>query len=113
MRERYQQDAACRVIARLARERDQARQALASLAPAPVAAQQMDVDSAATGTQPLPAAVLAQIEATHKELSSARKKRAKTDVAAASKVFVDFFLPQMSPFVTLTLPFFLFLSIFF
>jgi len=79
----YQHDAACRVIARLIKERDDARQALAearptavsapaaSAAPAAPAAGPMEVDGA-SGMTPV---VIGRFEATSKELSKGRKKR--------------------------------------
>jgi pre-mRNA-processing factor 19 len=96
----YQHDAACRVIARLTRERDQARQALAMLNPsgshvdmaaaaatsvaagttaaATDDAEEMDVD----GGDGMSAAVLAAINKTNKTLSKGRKKRAKSATLA-------------------------------
>ncbi len=79
----YQHDAACRVIARLIKERDDARQALAearpsagsvpaaSAAPAAPAVGAMEVDGA-SGMTP---AVLGRFEANAKGLSKGRKKR--------------------------------------
>ena len=79
----YQHDAACRVIARLIKERDDARQALAearpsvgavpaaSAAPAAPAAGAMEVDGA-SGMTPV---VVGRFEANAKGLSKGRKKR--------------------------------------
>lgn len=70
----YQNDAACRVIARLTRERDQARQALAMLQPAALGSASgsgaMEVDGTDAG-------VLEKIEAKSKELNAIRKQRSK------------------------------------
>ncbi|GJE85903.1 pre-mRNA-processing factor 19 [Phanerochaete sordida] len=76
----YMQDAATRVVARLIRERDAAREALASVSAtmgvAPAANGSGDVemgDAAEAGG--LPENVLSQIDETHQKLSAARKKR--------------------------------------
>lgn len=68
----YQHDAAIRVIARLTRERDEARDALKNF----------DVNSAKTNgdamqvdTQGLPAAMIEKVDATHQRLSRTRRKR--------------------------------------
>ncbi|KAI0344146.1 nuclear matrix protein NMP200 [Trametopsis cervina] len=76
----YTQDAATRVVARLIRERDAAREALASVsatmgvAPANGAAGDVEMTEAAEAGG-LPENVLSQIDETHKTLSAARKKR--------------------------------------
>ncbi|EIM92935.1 WD40 repeat-like protein [Stereum hirsutum FP-91666 SS1] len=77
----YAQDAASRVVARLTRERDMARQALASvqasMGVAP-SASEGDVEMAEEGASQegiLPASIVAQIDATHTALTSTRKKR--------------------------------------
>ncbi|KAL0950702.1 hypothetical protein HGRIS_007479 [Hohenbuehelia grisea] len=79
----YAQDAATRVVARLIRERDAAREALANvhasmgIAPAQPAAGQ-DVDMAeepAATEETLPAEIVTQIDEGHAKLSAARKKR--------------------------------------
>lgn len=76
----YQHDAACRVIARLIKERDDARQALAEARPSAVsvpaasaapAAGAMEVDGA-SGMTPV---VIGRLEANAKGLSKGRKKR--------------------------------------
>ena len=86
----YEHDAACRVIARLIKERDDARQALAEMrpsapaAPAVPAAASNGGASAAGGSAAameveatgLSAEASAHIDATHKSLSKGRKKRA-------------------------------------
>ncbi|KAF5337234.1 hypothetical protein D9611_003093 [Ephemerocybe angulata] len=76
----YAQDAANRVVARLLRERDAAREALSNvqssmgIAPTQAAAAE-DVEMAETG---LPVEIISQIEETHKTLSASRKKRKTT-----------------------------------
>ncbi|KAG8954125.1 hypothetical protein FRC03_011549 [Tulasnella sp. 419] len=74
----YQQDAATRVAARLIRERDSAREALASvqasMGVAPAAGDVEMVDSAQPDSA-LPAEVLSAIEEKHSALSATRKKR--------------------------------------
>eukprot|EP00730_Choanoeca_flexa_P002532 TRINITY_DN11083_c0_g1_i3.p1 TRINITY_DN11083_c0_g1~~TRINITY_DN11083_c0_g1_i3.p1 ORF type:complete len:446 (+),score=73.64 TRINITY_DN11083_c0_g1_i3:39-1376(+) len=92
----YQYDASTRVIARLIKERDQARQALSTLQPngvtpaasAPAAPQDtgMDVaDESANST--LPAEAVSAIEATAATLSKGRKKRAKpADLASPDAI---------------------------
>ncbi|TEB35129.1 nuclear matrix protein NMP200 [Coprinellus micaceus] len=62
----YAQDAAQRVVARLIRERDAAREALSNVQAS------MDVEMGESG---LPADVVTQIDETHKTLSAARKKK--------------------------------------
>ncbi|KAI0706063.1 WD40-repeat-containing domain protein [Cytidiella melzeri] len=73
----YTQDAATRVVARLIRERDAAREALASVsATMGVARTNGDVEMAeAADAGGLPENILSQIDETHKTLSAARKKR--------------------------------------
>ncbi|THG98460.1 hypothetical protein EW026_g3727 [Hermanssonia centrifuga] len=76
----YTQDAATRVVARLIRERDAAREALASvsatLGVAPAAAANGDVDMADSEEAiSLPEHIVAQIDETHEALSATRKKR--------------------------------------
>ncbi|KAG6919599.1 hypothetical protein DXG01_004263 [Tephrocybe rancida] len=76
----YAQDAASRVVARLIRERDAAREALANVQAtmgiAPSEASAEDVEMAEGATEDgLPAAVIASIDETHQALSAARKKR--------------------------------------
>ncbi|KAF2136995.1 uncharacterized protein K452DRAFT_362154 [Aplosporella prunicola CBS 121167] len=69
----YQHDAAVRVIARLTRERDEARDALSKVtvsAGGAAGGDAMQVD-----TQALPEAIAAKIDARHAELSSTRRKR--------------------------------------
>ena len=78
----YQHDAACRVIARLTRERDQARQALATLQPtsvvAPVAENNdgaMEVDAADEGDDGMTAEIIEKLVKASKVLSKGRKKK--------------------------------------
>ncbi|CCJ30675.1 unnamed protein product, partial [Pneumocystis jirovecii] len=73
----YQHDAACRVIARLLKERDEAREALKTIKiasgpsnNAPVDSEQMDMD-----VQTLPEHITQKIDETQKVLSSNRRKR--------------------------------------
>ncbi|KAI0274880.1 WD40 repeat-like protein [Gloeopeniophorella convolvens] len=76
----YSQDAASRVIARLMRERDAAREALANvqasmgISAAPSGDVEMAEQSAPAGNA-LPEKVIADIEETHQALSALRKKR--------------------------------------
>eukprot|EP00744_Colponema_vietnamica_P007814 GILI01011195.1.p1 GENE.GILI01011195.1~~GILI01011195.1.p1 ORF type:complete len:515 (-),score=148.05 GILI01011195.1:117-1661(-) len=93
----YQHDAACRVIARLVKERDAARSELARLqgkaggAPAAVPSQEgMDVEKNSSGPD---AAIAEKIESTASQLSSQRKKRpmpadlaSSEDIAAMAEV---------------------------
>ncbi|KAG6817631.1 hypothetical protein H0H87_006259 [Tephrocybe sp. NHM501043] len=76
----YSQDAASRVVARLIRERDAAREALANvqatmgIATTEPAAEDVEMTEG-TAEDGLPAAVVASIDETHQVLSAARKKR--------------------------------------
>ncbi|KAF9072733.1 WD40-repeat-containing domain protein [Rhodocollybia butyracea] len=88
----YAQDAASRVVARLIRERDAAREALANVQATmgitPSASTSEDVemveDSAA---EALPTEIVAQIDETHQALSAARKKRKPpTGYATAAEI---------------------------
>ncbi|KAG5651561.1 hypothetical protein H0H81_008239 [Sphagnurus paluster] len=91
----YSQDAASRVVARLMRERDAAREALANvqatmgIAPADGSG---DVEMSEEGAteETLPAAVVTRIEETHQTLSAARKKR-KPPVGYSTAVEVKTF----------------------
>jgi len=87
----YQHDAACRVIARLTRERDEARGALATLQPAATAAataateddgMQVDAGEAEDDDGGMTSKVLADMEAKAKQLSKGRKKREKSATLA-------------------------------
>ncbi|KAG8991093.1 hypothetical protein FRB90_001467 [Tulasnella sp. 427] len=72
----YQQDAATRVIARLIKERDAARDALASVQATTGLSAGQDVDMAEGQPESaLPADVMSTIEETNSSLSSLRKKR--------------------------------------
>lgn len=92
----YQHDAACRVIARLTRERDEARHALATMQPAQaVAAPQhadsggMDVEVAAPAEAEdgMTDEVIAKLTKTAKTLSKQRKKRSKpAELATADQI---------------------------
>ncbi|KAF2087854.1 Prp19-domain-containing protein [Saccharata proteae CBS 121410] len=70
----YQHDAAIRVIARLTRERDQARDALSKVTVSAGGAAG-NGDAMQIDAQALPEAIVAKVETTHKELSSTRRKR--------------------------------------
>ncbi|KAG8846599.1 hypothetical protein FRB96_001943 [Tulasnella sp. 330] len=88
----YQQDAATRVVARLIRERDAAREALASVSASmgvapPVNDVEMVEDAATQPQNALPAEVSTIIEETHASLSAIRKKRkAPTDYVKPADV---------------------------
>ncbi|KAG9044474.1 hypothetical protein FS837_008092 [Tulasnella sp. UAMH 9824] len=84
----YQQDAATRVIARLIKERDAARDALASVQATTGLSTTQDVDMAeAPSESALPADVMSTIEETNSSLSSVRKKRKPpTDYAKPESV---------------------------
>ncbi|KAK7064588.1 WD40-repeat-containing domain protein [Favolaschia claudopus] len=77
----YNQDAASRVVARLIRERDAAREALANvqasmgIAPTAGAAEDVEMNEDAGAAPAMPEAIVAQIDETHATLSAARKKR--------------------------------------
>ncbi|KAK7028982.1 hypothetical protein VNI00_008908 [Paramarasmius palmivorus] len=76
----YAQDAASRVVARLIRERDAAREALAnvqaSMGVAPSAAgEDVEMSEENASEEGIPKEIIAQIDETHQTLSAARKKR--------------------------------------
>ena len=73
----WQHDAACRIIARLVKERDDARQALTNvkLAPPEAAAAAPNLEAGAPQTGMTPE-IVSTFEATSKTLSKGRKKRA-------------------------------------
>lgn len=92
----YQHDAACRVIARIARERDQARQALASfqavaqsqgavVQSAPSGSMDVETGAAPAEAAAIPADVLEAIQSHSKELSAGRRRRTKPDGLAQSE----------------------------
>jgi len=89
----YNNDAAARVVARLVRERDAAREALsnvqATLGVAPSASATEDVEMAtdAPAEEGLPQEVISRIDETHQTLSAARKKRKPpTGYATAAQI---------------------------
>lgn len=91
----YQNDAACRVIARLVRERDEARSELQTQrialaqaqAAAPAAAVVEEMQTEEDGEEGISDAVHAQMQAKWKELSKKRKKRAMPeDLSSAEAV---------------------------
>jgi len=72
----YQHDAACRVIARLIKERDQAREALSNAQAGRVpAAANSNSDKASQPVSGLPEKVASALQTTAKTLSKSRKKR--------------------------------------
>ncbi|KAF8078331.1 WD40-repeat-containing domain protein [Lyophyllum atratum] len=77
----YSQDAASRVVARLIRERDAAREALANvqatmgIAPAEGMGGDVEMNEEGAAEEGLPASVIARIDETHQALSAARRKR--------------------------------------
>ncbi|KAI0762725.1 nuclear matrix protein NMP200 [Fomes fomentarius] len=85
----YAQDAAQRVVARLIKERDAAREALSSVAATmnvevPSAAGDVEMGDTAQQAGGLPGEVLEQIDETHQKLSAARKKRKAPEGYATS-----------------------------
>ncbi|TFK30378.1 nuclear matrix protein NMP200 [Coprinopsis marcescibilis] len=77
----YAQDAANRVVARLIRERDAAREALSNvqtsmgIAPQGNGSADVEMEESGAAEEGLPANITSQIDETHQALSSARKKR--------------------------------------
>ncbi|ERS97395.1 pre-mRNA-processing factor 19 [Sporothrix schenckii 1099-18] len=71
----YQHDAAIRVIARLTKERDDARDSLSRVTVAAASATDGDDDSMAVDNEELPEVLAAAVDETHKTLSKSRKKR--------------------------------------
>jgi len=100
----YQYDAACRVIARLTAERDDARAALAA-APAGgskrAGGDAMDVDGAAAGSKKskggLSDELMASITATAAELSKGRKKRVISPELATPELLASFAAEEPLP----------------
>ncbi|KAF3930567.1 hypothetical protein ABW19_dt0203462 [Dactylella cylindrospora] len=71
----YQHDAAVRVIGRLIKERDEARDALSKVTASGVASGPANGDEMQVDTNDVPAEVVERITATHAELSAGRRKR--------------------------------------
>ena len=87
----YQHDAACRVIARLMKERDDARDALANAKGSAKRGAAADVEPESKKVKSgVPASIVAKMEALNKELSSTRKKRAVSSDLAAPADFAEF-----------------------
>jgi len=83
----YQHDAACRVIARLIQERDEAREALSNYKSRKGnAADEMDVDS----KEGLPEEVLSLIQSTNESLSKDRKKRQPAESLATPEAIKEY-----------------------
>lgn len=96
----YQHDAACRVIARVTRERDEARAALSGAqarAAQGVAGgpQTADVEMEAAPVDEIPESVISNITALSKKLSKGRKKRAMPE-GLASKENIQNWQPKSS-----------------
>lgn len=89
----YQNDAAVRVIARLSKERDDARNALSKVSVshgnAPAVAEKGD-DSMAIDSDVLPADLVELVEDTQKSLSKSRKKRPIPDGTATAEKISSF-----------------------
>jgi len=81
----YQHDAACRIIARLVKERDDARQALTELKPMPAqAVASAPKEAVQSGLTPV---IISKFETTSKALSKGRKKRsAPADQTSAEAI---------------------------
>jgi pre-mRNA-processing factor 19 len=71
----YQHDAAVRVIARLTKERDEARDALSRVSVSGTASGAGNGDAMAVDAEPMPQSIVDNIEATQARLSKSRKKR--------------------------------------
>ncbi|KAI9842159.1 MAG: hypothetical protein M1837_007446 [Sclerophora amabilis] len=91
----YQHDAAVRVIARLTKERDEAREALSKVTisggPSATNGEQMQVDS-----EGLPEAIAAKVDATQERLSKTRRKRAIPAEWATADLIGSFSVTQTS-----------------
>lgn len=98
----YQHDAACRVIARLVRERDQARQALATLqaggaVPSAAAAAAGEDNTAMDVEGGISADIVEKLNIKSKELSKWRKKRSKPEGMASADDIKAFTLKTSIP----------------
>lgn len=86
----YYNDAAEKVIARLQRERDEARDALANVSITSGGANGTNGDAMQVDGQSLPEHILSKIEETQKQLSSTRRKRAVPAEWATPEVLQSF-----------------------
>ncbi|KAK2748123.1 hypothetical protein FQN57_001247 [Myotisia sp. PD_48] len=86
----YQHDAAVRVIARLRKERDEARAALSKVSVGATRAAPASGDAMQVDTTGLPAPVVSRIEETQEKLSKTRRKRTVPEDWATSEVIQGF-----------------------
>eukprot|EP00708_Paratrimastix_pyriformis_P002553 GAFH01001301.1.p1 GENE.GAFH01001301.1~~GAFH01001301.1.p1 ORF type:complete len:476 (-),score=194.75 GAFH01001301.1:313-1611(-) len=111
----YQHDAACRVIARLIKERDQARSALAQLqatavpAAAPAAPAAAEAPEVAGGMEVekekgISQEIIQKMQATQKQLSTARKVRTVSPTLAAPEAFAAYTCTSTHPLHKTTQP---------